>query len=233
MESSATKSWKEYFDALEDEQRIFRIEAEDYVERLKKTISLSPGWRVLDFGCGFGHVARTLAPDVMEIVIWDEAESMRARARLNVADRRNVRWLDDWDQFKVRRDFCFDLVLVNSVVQYMPQEDFSEWLLRWKEVVAREGLIVVSDLLPKTARPVIDMASLIPFSARKGFLRHAIFQGCQELLRYSRARKALRLTRVDHDDLQRLAAHSGLRLRLAPKNLTYRQQRITAIFSKR
>ena len=104
---------------MSDNQQIFREQSDDYVRNLESAIELDQRARVLDFGCGFGFVAELLAPRVGELFLWDASANMRRRARVKVAGCRNIRFLDLSDTQASRRDLRFDLILVNSVVQYM------------------------------------------------------------------------------------------------------------------
>src|SRR5947199_3043085 len=88
----AETGWEAYWDRLE-EHVIFRVEAADYVARLKAALGPHLGGRVLDFGCGFGFIAELLAPMVAELFVFDASERMRRRAQLRLAGRANVRLL--------------------------------------------------------------------------------------------------------------------------------------------
>ncbi len=84
--------WLQYFDSLH-EQRMFEVEAADFVERLAWVVPLTPGMRVLDFGCGFGFSAAPLGRKVGEVVLWDGSPNMRRRAATTIAGVANARAL--------------------------------------------------------------------------------------------------------------------------------------------
>jgi len=206
-------------------------EAEEYVSRLESALLLDPRARVLDFGCGFGFVAEALASKVRELFLWDSSVNMLNRARLNVAGHGNVYFLDLSDPEKCPRDIRFDIILVNSVIQYMDVENLSLWLGRWREMLVPRGRIVISDLIPPDYPAVSDFTAVLVFSAQRRFLLRAIWEGFAELIRYWKVRHAYPLLRVTRDDLQRWATAVGLVVQFLPHNLTCSPRRTAAILT--
>ena len=68
-------------------QVLFREQADEYVRNLAGTGLLPSTGRVLDFGCGFGFVARGLSSRVGDLFLWDASENMRRRAASLWADK--------------------------------------------------------------------------------------------------------------------------------------------------
>jgi SAM-dependent methyltransferase len=239
LEPAVTKSntgvrdgWKFYWEELRDNQQIFREQSDDYVRNLESTIELDPNAVVLDFGCGFGFVAEMLSPLVGELFLWDASANMRRRARVKVAGCRNIRFLDLSDSQASPRDLRFDLILVNSVVQYMTLDEFSAWLLRWRQMLAPAGRIVVSDLIPPDYPAVWDFVDLLRFSARRGFLARAIWEALGEIFSYLSVRQARPLTRIGREELRQRGKAAGLAVHYLPCNLAFFTKRITAVFTQ-
>lgn len=222
--------WGPYWDGLNDQYKVFKLEAVDCVERLARATPLRPDDRVLDFGCGFGFLANALSPLVGEVYLWDSAAGMRRHARLNVAGCRNVRFLDlsgeDADP-GVR----FDVILVNSVVQYMTIEELSAWLRRWRRLLAPGGRVLLSDLVPPDPSHLAEALSLLWLCARHGKLAGAIRDGLSEARRYFGTRVARPLLRLSREDVGRLAAAAAFEARFLPESITYRRSRHTAVLS--
>ena len=193
--------WESYWEGLNDRQQLFREQSDEYIRNLDSTLGLDSRARVLDFGCGFGYVAELLAPRVGELFLWDSSANMRRRARLNVAGHQNIRFLDLSDSKPLSGELQFELILVNSVVQYMTFDEFSAWLLRWRNMLAPGGRIVVSDLIPPDYPAIWDIVDLLRLSARRGFLVRAICQALSEIWRYWGVRRARPLSRVGRQDL--------------------------------
>lgn len=228
---AAARDWESFWAGMEDDQRIFRAEAEDYLGKLEAAVPLSPGARVLDFGCGFGFVADQLAPKVGEVFLWDTSANMRQRARVNVASRENIRFLDLSHPSSLPHAQRFDVILVNSVVQYMSLDEFTAWLGRWREMLAPGGRLVISDLIPPDHHALVDLAAVLGFTARRGLALRAGWHRFGELRRYWKTRAASPLLRVARAALQRQARSMGFEVEFLPGNLTCRAGRMTVLLS--
>ena len=224
-------SWKSYWEQLTENQQLFREQSDEYFRNLCATFALDPRMRVLDFGCGFGHVAELLAPHVAELSVWDGSANMRRRARVNLAERQNIRFLDLFASNSSGSDLQFDAILINSVIQYMRPEEFAAWFLRWQNMLAPGGRIVISDIIPPDYPSLRDVWDLLRFSARRGFLFRATWQAFGEIWRYWGVRHVRPLTRFGREDLNRQAAAAGLAVSY-PHNLTHFNKRITAVFMR-
>jgi SAM-dependent methyltransferase len=224
--------WESYWEGLNDKQQLFREQSEEYFRNLDSTVRLDPQSRVLDFGCGFGYVAEALAPRVGELFLWDASANMRRRARLNVAGHQNVRFLDLSAPKSLPDELRFELILVNSVIQYMTFDEFSAWLLRWRNMLAPTGRLVISDLIPPNYPAILDIVDLLRFSARRGFLVRAIWQAFSEIWRYWGVRRVQPLSRVGRENLSQQAKDAGLTVSCLPLNLTHFKRRLTAVFTR-
>jgi cyclopropane fatty-acyl-phospholipid synthase-like methyltransferase len=224
--------WRSYWESLSDRCQLFREQANEYVRRLEAALPLESNARVLDFGCGFGFVAAILAPRVGEVFLWDASSNMRQRARVNVAGQPNIRFVDLSEPRVVATELRFDLILVNSVVQYMTHDDFSAWLALWRDMLGPKGRVVVSDLIPPTYPSSSDIVDLLRFSARRRILARAIWQLFGDLWRYWRVRRVCSLTRIGREDLSRLGQTAGFVVSFLPMNLTHFTKRCTAVFTR-
>lgn len=221
-EQPAAVSWDGYWEGVEH-RHIFAVEARDHVERLRRAVPLAPDARVLDFGCGFGHVAELLAPLVGEVAVWDAAERMRAATARRTAALPSVVAVDP--SGPERREF--DLVVANSVVQYMDRDELARWLARWSGMLAPGGRIVLSDIPVPGGSAVVELVGVLRFAARHRFLLRALRDGAAEALRYARSRGGAQLLTPTPDDLAALARPAGLVARVLPANLTHRAHRLT------
>jgi SAM-dependent methyltransferase len=226
--SVAAGDWVAYWDALGEGQLLFRPEADEYVRNLLSALKIAPDARVLDFGCGYGFVADGLAPRVGMVSLWDAAPSMRRLAADRSSGHRNVRALDLNDPTAVA-DVRFDLILVNSVVQYMRAEELTHWMARWRGLLAPGGRVVLSDLIPPGHRSWSDILSLLRFSIRKRYFVRALRNTLTERRRYRHAVEAAPLFHVGRDWLTEQAGAAGLAVRFLPRNLTHFSGRYTAV----
>lgn len=225
--SASAESWPEYWERLEDEQPIFRAEARDYVARLRSDLGVDG--RVLDFGCGFAWGADSLAPFVREMAVWDAAANMRKRARLRLASHANVRFVDLSTPDVDASAGQFDVILVNSVVQYMSEEQLVAWLGRWRRLLAPGGRLVLSDVILPQYSFLADLAAFLWFSLTQGIFVQSVIAGFREIGRYQSIKGQLPLLKLTSDDLKRLADRAGLTVSVHRRNLTFHANRLSAI----
>jgi 2-polyprenyl-3-methyl-5-hydroxy-6-metoxy-1,4-benzoquinol methylase len=231
MTSKDYLDWKAYHEIAQD-QFLFRQEATDFVARLNRHVPLSKDWTVFDFGCGFGHVSNALADKIKEIYMWDDSNNMRSTAVNNVGHHKNVILIDaaSSEDFQVQTDF--DLILVNSVLQYMSSDEFSTWLMKWRSLLKPEGKIIISDIIPHKVSPLLDLTSLLFFCLRKGIIIQAVKEGYRMLNDWLRTKNVLPLQYYSREDIGQNAEDAGFVVRLYDRNLTYRQSRFSVELSK-
>jgi cyclopropane fatty-acyl-phospholipid synthase-like methyltransferase len=218
--------WPQFWEELGQPRPSFRFEAAEHIRRLAAALPLEPTQRVLDFGCGFGHAAAELAPRVGEVFLWDAAANMRRYARIHTAGYQNVNLLDLSDPDRLPPDLRFDLIVVNSVVQYMGSQLFRVWLSCWRRMLARSGRLVLSDLITTEHRAGRELLGLL---WRRPLL---VFErvGCG-IGRYWKTRSSLPLWRISRDELCALASREGLRVEFLDANLTHLTSRVAAVLT--
>lgn len=224
-------AWDRFWDQVTEDQRLLKEDAEEYLGNLARVVPLTSRSRVLDFGCGWGNVARLLAPAVASLGLWDDAPRMRHLALQATAGMDNVRMLDLGDPALVPPPASFDLILANSVAQFMTADEFRAWLGQWRHMIAPAGSIVVSDLVPPDYPASADLLTLLRFSSSRGFLTRALYDAARVMPLYWRTRKARPLLRTSKDELLQWGQEAGLTIRSFPTNLTCFKQRITAVFA--
>lgn len=227
--SVADAGWASYWEGLSSRHRIFSAESAEYVDRLLDAVPVPREARVLDFGCGFGHTAHALAPHVGEIAVWDAASNMRRGARLTLADTRNATFVDLSDPAAAATG-CWDLILVHSVVQYLPEAELQAWLGHWQRMLVPGGRLIISDIPTPASSGVRELGEMLRFASSRSMLLPALRDGIAEAGRYQQQRATLPLTRLTMETLERRAAEAGLSARLLPVNLSYRRGRISVVF---
>lgn len=225
--SDARSGWDRYWDGLRNDQRIFQHEADDLVERMAPILAPLAHGRVLDFGCGFGFVAERLAPQVGELWLWDQSPSMREKATSRVARHANARVATSTPP--AGTPGTFDLILVNSVAQYLSPRQLEACLATWASMLSPAGRVILADLIPPDYSASGDMLRLLRFAARRGFFWNALGAGAGEFVRYLRMRTELPLTRYGRTEIQALATAAGLLAEFPDENLGYKAGRLTAI----
>jgi SAM-dependent methyltransferase len=230
--ASRVDSWTTHYQGLDDSFVLFEHEARDYFERLATTVRIHRATSVLDFGCGFGYVAELLGSVAGDLYIWDVAANMRERARRRVTrNGRSVQILE-LDPWHSRLPVRVDLVLVNSVVQYMQRDELHTWLARWRDLLSPRGQLVISDLITPDSGFLGEVADSLLFAARRGFLWKSLAHAAGQFGVYMRARRTLPMLRIEARELLQEAERAGLAAQILDHNLTYRRNRFTAVLER-
>jgi len=220
--------WDAYWEEISDEQEVFRAEARDHIERVRRILKPEPSARVLDFGCGFGFAAERLAPHVGSVAVWDGSSSVRRRARARLAHLPNIEFIDlsrPEDSLPAER---FDLITVHSVLQYMPEAEIARWFGIWRRLLTPSGRLVVSDLIQPGTSSLRELLDYLSFAAKAGFFIDAFMGGVREFAHYFRARSSRPLTHVTPEMLARWGAEAGLSVEMLAGNTSYRRFRQAA-----
>jgi SAM-dependent methyltransferase len=166
---------------------------------------------------------------VREVWLWDAAPRMLEHARRRVRRLSNVVTVDSVDKLVTDGSGRFDLVLVNSVVQYMEPSDLADWMRRWRDLVHDHGRIVISNIAQPGGRLIVDLAALLSFCRRGGLpVTRVTAPILRSWLAYFRARTARPLLTLTRGELAALARQAGLVVDFCPGNLTHRRDRLTA-----
>jgi cyclopropane fatty-acyl-phospholipid synthase-like methyltransferase len=229
----ARQEWALYWGHFDDGLRIFEADARYYVSRLRSAIQLTRYRRLLDFGCGFGHVACELATLVPEVYVWDASEQVRHRASRRLAAFPNVRWVQLGPDDPLSTLGDLDLILVHSVVQYMSLAELRQWFVRWRDMLVPGGQLVLSDVPTPESSFVHELAALVRFSAKGGFLLRSILNAVIEVRSYRKVRRRHPLLLLSHDTIRAEADAAGFEVRFLSSNLTYRTRRISAVLTSR
>jgi cyclopropane fatty-acyl-phospholipid synthase-like methyltransferase len=231
LSPSRQNPWDDYWETLSDDARLFREQAREYARLLCSTLALQPSDRLFDFGCGFGFAARELASQVGSVCLWDASASMRNHARANVSALHNARVIDCFPDADDSADHRYDVILVNSVIQYMTHDELRQWIQGWRDILAPEGRIVVSDIIPVEYSSVLDIVDILNLSIRRGFAMRALADGSADIFHYIRQRHTRPLTRYGHDDLRRSAHEAGLSMSVLPRNVTHFRRRTSVMLT--
>jgi SAM-dependent methyltransferase len=225
--TSPVTPWNGYWDSLPGGQLFFPAEGEEAVRRLAAAVPLTPTTVALDFGCGYGQAARPLAEKVGRLWVWDHSEPMRSFARRHLAAHANV---CEWDPADTAT--TFDLIWVNSVVQYMGEAALAERLTRFAPLLRPGGCVVLSDLIPHGHRFHTDALSLLWFSLRRGYFLRAYLRTRALARKYEAQKKEAPLYQPTRESVERLASNAGLSVRWLARNLTHFRHRQTAILTR-
>lgn len=131
------------------------------------------GGTVLDYGCGDALAAEALAERAGALLLYDAAPAVRDRLRQRFAKHPRVRVLDDADLSALAAD-SVDLILVVSVLQYIPAAELPHLITRWRTLLKPGGRLLIGDVVQPDTPLYRDVASQLRMAARHGFLLPAV-----------------------------------------------------------
>src|SRR4029453_858470 len=70
------------------------------------------------------------------------------------------------EDLETRPDGSLDLIVANSVVQYLSSTELERLLALWRRLLAPGGTLIVADIIPPNAGAVADVVSLLRYAAR-------------------------------------------------------------------
>jgi len=189
----------------------------------------SPDTVVLDYACGEALSAAKVAAACAMLILAEPAPGVRGRliARFAPNTKIRVRSLDDLRNMQER---SIDLVVMNSVVQYMTAEELDAALAVIKRLLKPTGRLVLGDILrPEIGMPT-DVYALLRFAAKHGFLKDALKGLLSTALSdYRQLRSRIGLQRYSEADITARLARVGLSATRAPFNIGHNPWRMTFI----
>lgn len=195
-------------------------------------LSLSPaaGDAVLDYGCGDALEAARVAERVRRLYLYDAAPEVRARLTRRFADNARIEVLDDSGLADQVLAGAIDLMVVNSVLQYVPPEGFAKLLATAKRLVKPEGRLVLADVIPPGDTLVADTTGLLRFAWREGFFVAAVLGLVATFFSdYRRLRQKLGLQTYAEATMLRHLADAGFTAERRRPNFGFNQVRMTFV----
>jgi SAM-dependent methyltransferase len=189
-------------------------------------LSPSPRARVLDYGCGEALYADDVAAAAAELLLCDGAPRVRTAIAARFAENPKIRAIAP-DEVARLPERSLDLIVLHSVAQYLTPEEAAALFKLFRRLLAADGMLVVSDVIPPAVNAAIDAMALLRFGAANGFLVAAVFGLARTLVSdYWRLRTRYGLTRYGEAAMIEKLAAAGFRAQRAPQNLGHNPARM-------
>ena len=189
----------------------------------------SPDAAVLDYGCGEASFADKIAAKCARLTLSDAAPLVRERLseRFRGNGRITVLSTDDVADLP---DASFDLVVVNSLVQYLSLDEFRALLKLAHDKLREDGRLILGDIIPPDISPLTDARALLSFAWQGGFLRSALTGLARTAFsEYRKIREEVGLAQYGEDEIVDLLEDAGFKPERAPRNLGHNQARMTFV----
>lgn len=183
--------------------------------------------RVLDYGCGEALHAALIADACAALTLSDAAPAVRAALTERFARNGKIAFRSP-EEVAAMPPGSFDLIVMNSVAQYLTREQLVALFAEFHRLLAPGGKFVLGDVIPKHVSPITDALAVLRFAAQNGFLV-AAFAGLVRTVfsDYRKLRSRLGLSLYDEAEMQVLLRDKGFSAERAAKNIGHNPARMT------
>ena len=186
----------------------------------------SPAAYVLDHGCGEALHADTIARHCAELLLCEAAPTVRARIADRFKAEPKIRAISP-DEVEMLPANSIDLVVANSLLQYLKRGELDAALASWKRVLKPGGRLVVADILGHHQSMPKDAFALLSFAAKNGFLIAAFFGLVRTVFSdYGKIRAKLGVAQYSEDEMLGILRAAGFNAKRLAKNFGHNQQRM-------
>ena len=189
----------------------------------------SPDAVVLDHGSGEALAAERVAGRCGKLCLLDAAPLVRERLKSRHLNNPKIAVLapEDLDGLD---DRSLDLVVVNSLLQYLSLDELRGLLKTWRAKLKAGGRLVLADVIPHDVSPVTDAHALLSFAWSGGFLKAAVVSLARTALSdYRKVREELGFTQYGEAEMIELLRDEGFRAERQPRNMGHNQARMTFV----
>jgi ubiquinone/menaquinone biosynthesis C-methylase UbiE len=189
----------------------------------------SPDATVLDYACGEALSAGQVANACGKLILAEPAPGVRGRliARFAPNTKIRVRSLED---VRKMADQSVDLVVMNSVAQYMTQKELDSAFAVIRRLLKPSGKLVLGDILRPEVGMGRDVLALLSFGARNGFLKDALIGLISTALSdYRHLRARIGLQRYSEEEVTAKLVAAGFAVQRAHTNIGHNRWRMTFV----
>jgi ubiquinone/menaquinone biosynthesis C-methylase UbiE len=223
------RSWVEFWDSKHDiyvNDRHKQLHAEAVGRDLIGYIP-SRNALVLDHGCGEANYAADVAQHCRLLYLCEAAPGVRSDLAQRLSHIANIKVLHP-EVAEALPDRSLDLVVANSLVQYLTRAQLIDLLGLWRRKLKPTGVLVVADVIPPDTSPLRDAASLLWFGLKGGFLLAAMRGLARTALSdYRKVRAQLGFTTYAEPEFTAMLADQGFIADRVRPNFGHNQGRMT------
>ncbi len=198
------------------------------VSWLKNDIDISKK-NLLDYGCGNFSVGKLLTDTANLVDGFDPCLEYIESAQSVTSQFRNVRLFTDR---KCIPQKTYDIIFLNSVVQYMEDKEdvlnflyFADQLLKDDKTAA----LILSDLIPKDYSPTRDAINSLVYSSRN----HFFIPMFTYLWKAATKPSQYQLLPISKSEIQELSDKSGFQCEFLNDNLTHSAERFSCVLKRK
>jgi ubiquinone/menaquinone biosynthesis C-methylase UbiE len=184
---------------------------------------------VLDYACGEALSAGQVADACAKLYLAEPAPGVRGRliARFAPNTKIRVRSLDD---LRKMAEKSVDLVVMNSVAQYMTRGELDSAFAVIRRLLKPGGRLILGDILRPEVGMIRDIVALLRFALTHGFLKDALIGLISTgLSDYRQLRTRVGLQRYSEAEMVAKLATAGFTASRAHFNIGHNPWRMTFV----
>ena len=186
-----------------------------------------PDARVLDYGCGEALHADFIAAVAREVYLSDSAPTVRAQMTERFAGNPRIKVLAP-EEVEHLPSQTFDLIVSNSVVQYLTAAELERLLAMWRRLLKPDGALIVADVIPPDVGAISDVTALLRYARRNGFLLAAMLGLARTAISpYRKLRSQLGIGQYTEADFRQKLVGAGLSAERLAHNLEHNPARMS------
>jgi len=202
----------------------YRLVANDIIGLIS-----SPDAIVLDYGCGEALFADKVAAKCARLYLSDAAPLVRDRLKDRFGNNPRITVLSTDDVPDIP-EASLDLIVVNSLVQYLSLDEFRSLLKLSRDKLKDSGRLILGDIIPPDISPLTDAKALLSFAWRGGFLRSAVAGLARTAFSdYRKIREEVGLAQYSEEEIVDLLSDAGFSPERAERNLGHNPARVTFV----
>jgi SAM-dependent methyltransferase len=229
MEMAAMSDWRSFWDSNHSIYVNARHKDVHYREVAEGIASYVPGSdaRVLDYGCGEALHADLIANVAGEVYLSDSAPTVRAQMTERFAANPRIKVLAP-EEVEHLPSQTFDLIVSNSVVQYLTAAELERLLALWRRLLKPDGALIVADVIPPDVGAISDVTALLRYARRNGFLLAAMLGLARTAISpYRKLRSQLGIAQYTEADFRQKLVAAGLSAERLTRNLEHNPARMS------
>lgn len=227
---SVRSSWRDFWNGAHaiyvsdrHKQLHYQLVAREIAARIPH-----PSATVLDYGCGEALSARDVARACGRLILCDAAPNVRANIAERVAGYRSISVIAPEDAASAIPDGSVNLIVVNSLLQYLTGPELTAAIAVWRDKIAPDGTLIVADVIPPETSPIKDASALLDFAGKGGFWGAAVIGLARTFFSdYRRLRSELGLSTYDEFEMIATLRKGGFDAAREPRNIGHNPHRMT------
>jgi SAM-dependent methyltransferase len=226
---AAMSDWRSFWDSEHSIYVNARHKDVHYRDIADQIAAFVPGptARVLDYGCGDALHADSVAAVASEVLQCDSARSVRAAMAARFAGNPRIKVVSP-EEVELRADRSLDLIVANSVAQYLSKAELDRLLALFRRLLAPGGALIVADVIPPDVGAVSDVVALLRLAARNGFLTAALIGLARTAVSpYRKLRNTLGIAQYTEADFMGTLTSAGYSAERLPRNMEHNPARMT------